>query len=580
MYISFTLPRSLYIDETFVIILGKDLSDSNTLIQKLNIQLYDSSGNVIETIQSLSSISYKLTFTVTNPSLIVQGNYTLHIYGLQIPSSNTNDIIYIIYQRNFDNRYTLTNDNTTTAPFPTLSNRINSLITLESLYNTEGLEQQLNFVITHTTYNVDSQTIWYINLPIYYSPKVWNDITLSYCQISGVMIPCTVDPEVPYQIKVYDSPRIINNGVQYTLSIYGIPCPRKRYLNNNATYANEYVFIGVAKNSTESQYIEYTEVYPNQAVINPSTASGYGLIRVVSVDSTSLNCFSGSYFKVHAISNIILPSGSIIYMTFPKEFDNFYDINLQVIVYVSNVAVSTGSFPVVKRRIAITLTSAIAASTRFIVEFSNLPTPKFPGTTDMNEMSIVVSSSDKSVTLAASSIKTNEAPKLTFISNTRYISFNSDSTVTITAGTYSSPISITSSDGQTFLSNILISYTSSGFTFKDNPTRIFLGDQSRQFTIGADMNLMPTYYVYNVIKTETSLLPYYTVLTNNNIRITNTQIPITVPSSITVPKGGCSLPIKVTLANAPYNDVSVNFVYNNSLYSSDVFWLNPETTNS
>lgn len=89
------------------------------------------------------------------------------------------------------------------------------------------------------------------------------------------------------------------------------------------------------------------------------------------------------------------------------------------------------------------------------------------------------------------------------------------------------------------------------------------------------MNLMPTYYVYNVIKTETSLLPYYTVLTNNNIRITNNQIQITVPSTINVPLGGCSLPIKVTLDNPPYNDVSVNFVYNNSLYSSDVFWLNP-----
>lgn len=135
MFISFTLPRSLYLDETFVMIMGKDLSDSNTLVQKLNIILTDSANNTIDTIQALSSTSYKLTFTVTNPALILAGNYTLYIYGLQIPSSNTNDIFYIIYQRNFDNLYTLANTGSTTAPFPSLSNRINSLITMDSIFN-------------------------------------------------------------------------------------------------------------------------------------------------------------------------------------------------------------------------------------------------------------------------------------------------------------------------------------------------------------------------------------------------------------------------------------------------------------
>lgn len=47
IFVIFTLPRNLYLDETLVIIMGKDLSDSNTIVQKLNIVLFDSSGNKI-----------------------------------------------------------------------------------------------------------------------------------------------------------------------------------------------------------------------------------------------------------------------------------------------------------------------------------------------------------------------------------------------------------------------------------------------------------------------------------------------------------------------------------------------------
>lgn len=258
MFVLFTLPRSLYLDETFLMIMGKDLSDANTFISKIHIVLADQTGSVIETIQSLSTISYEISFTVTNPSLIVAGSYTLKIYGLQIPSSNTNDIFYIVYKRNFDGLYALANDQSTTAPFPTVTSRINSLITVETLFNTEGLEQQINFNITHNNTNVDSNTTWYVNLPIYYTPTVWNDNTMVYCEISGATLPCSIDPNVPYQVVITNSPRIINNGTLYTISIFGVPCPRKTYLNGNASYVNEYIFLGVASNSSSSYYVEYT----------------------------------------------------------------------------------------------------------------------------------------------------------------------------------------------------------------------------------------------------------------------------------------------------------------------------------
>jgi hypothetical protein len=40
----------------------------------------------------------------------------------------------------------------------------------------------------------------------------------------------------------------------YLLKVFGIPCPRAGYLNNNGLFANENIFIGVAENSTSSSY--------------------------------------------------------------------------------------------------------------------------------------------------------------------------------------------------------------------------------------------------------------------------------------------------------------------------------------
>ena len=89
---------------------------------------------------------------------------------------------------------------------------------------------------------------------------------------------------------------------------------------------------------------------------------------------------------------------------------------------------------------------------------------------------------------------------LTFIRNNKYISFNNDQSILITAGTYSSPISITTNDHTAFLSNINIVLSSNGFTF--NPSRIFLpiGVLSQKFIIGADTDLLPIVYFYQGTK--------------------------------------------------------------------------------
>lgn len=111
-----------------------------------------------------------------------------------------------------------------------------------------------------------------------------------------------------------------------------------------------------------------------------------------------------------------------------------------------------------------------------------------------------VTANNKKSILAASSAASNSAPVLTFTADTRYLSFNYDNTVTITAGTYSPYIDITSSDNASFLTNVIVNLTSNGFTF--DPASVFLkqGDYKARFRIGADPALFPISYFYDTIK--------------------------------------------------------------------------------
>ncbi len=63
--------------------------------------------------------------------------------------------------------------------------------------------------------------------------------------------------------------------------------------------------------------------------------------------------------------------------------------------------------------------------------------------------------------------------------------------------------------------------------------------------------------MYNIIKAETSLFPYYTYLYNNNILVTNTPIMINIPTNIDIPLNGCSIPVNISLNNPPYTDITI-----------------------
>ncbi len=54
-----------------------------------------------------------------------------------------------------------------------------------------------------------------------------------------------------------------------------------------------------------------------------------------------------------------------------------------------------------------------------------------------------------------------------------------------------------------------------------------------------------------------------------NIQVTNNPIPINFPSSLIMPKGGCTDPFLISLTNAPFADLVISYTYDNSLYSEN-----------
>lgn len=114
----------------------------------------------------------------------------------------------------------------------------------------------------------------------------------------------------------------------------------------------------------------------------------------------------------------------------------------------------------------------------------------------------MITSSNKKSVLAASSMASNSAPLLIFTTDPRYLSFNHDNTIDITAGTYSQPIDILPSDSGVFATNIVVNLTSTGFLFEPESILLRQGDKKGVFRVGADSSIFPIYYFYSSTKSE------------------------------------------------------------------------------
>ena len=79
-------------------------------------------------------------------------------------------------------------------------------------------------------------------------------------------------------------------------------------------------------------------------------------------------------------------------------------------------------------------------------------------------------------------------------------------------------------------------------------------------------------YFYQATKQE-EVNTNYQVSLNMNIQVTNTPVSITLPSTLTLPQGGCTDPFLITLTNPPFSDMSITYSFDNSVYSEVPFNL-------
>lgn len=73
-----------------------------------------------------------------------------------------------------------------------------------------------------------------------------------------MQLTCGRDPYTPYQITIAASPRIVEVGDSYKIKVYGLQCPRATYLNGNAAFVTESIFLGISQNSTSPSFVEYS----------------------------------------------------------------------------------------------------------------------------------------------------------------------------------------------------------------------------------------------------------------------------------------------------------------------------------
>ena len=162
------------------------------------------------------------------------------ISGICTPASQTNGAFNMIYRRIYDFTYTIVN-NYANVIFPTFQNLVTSNITMASYFNTEGYKQDIVFTLVNTDVNVDSNVVWIVNFPSYYSPDLFQKD--AYCMVNIARIQCEVDTATPYQLIITDSPVTVMAGTSYTISVIGLASPRKIY--TNGAYAQRYIFVGV-----------------------------------------------------------------------------------------------------------------------------------------------------------------------------------------------------------------------------------------------------------------------------------------------------------------------------------------------
>ena len=74
----------------------------------------------------------------------------------------------------------------------------------------------------------------------------------------------------------------------------------------------------MSTNSTATSYVEYSEVFVTDTIINPENAVGYGAITVKGISSSNMEVLQSTFFTITLETTIAVNAGEWIFITFPS----------------------------------------------------------------------------------------------------------------------------------------------------------------------------------------------------------------------------------------------------------------------
>ncbi|KRX08095.1 Protein kinase-like domain [Pseudocohnilembus persalinus] len=162
------------------------------------------------------------------------------------------------------------------------------------------------------------------------------------------------------------------------------------------------------------------------------------------------------------------------------------------------------------------------------------------------------------------------------VAPSNYLMGNDNEIISITQGTYSNTLYLTTSSGSNFATNVQAKGVQNGFQFSPSTFYGYLGKENAEFRLGVDRSTEVKKYTISLEKTEKSSSKTYNMISNLLINVVDTKIQIPMIKQIKVPYGGCSLPQKIELPNGPYDQLIISQIYDKKTYRSDLFRINQD----
>jgi len=555
--IEFYLPRDIYPNENLQIDVGADIQGNNKNTDRLALFLESvSSGSRINIYGALKN--QKITIQFVEGVTLAQGYYILTIDNLKTPSTHSSDVIAVNLKRASDDVLVLQSLQSSFTSYPVLLQTGSASISLTgSRFLCVGCLGELTFQVTITNSEIDPNSTMFVHLPSYFLPEITNEADQLTCRINNDPATCATDSDYPYRVEITTTSFYFSSGDSFALTLYGFVVPD----SGTVTSSLEDVFFAIDS--------LHNGTYSEQSFLALPTLSAiksvFGAMFFYDLEVSSLTVRDRATHVLRVNITVDIPTTSRVTVTFTDEYINLrylQSLTCNLDVFIAGVRSSTyagTTCEITGQTVEFVTTQQILSSYSLELTIENVPTPLEVGIIDPNKFVIATfASDDDNDVLAISKTTLNSVTEIEYIDATYSIQANGGSDIVLTRGTWSPDIVIETIDGTRIVQDITITANTEGFTFLPSTMNLYVGDLTTSFRVSCDQNVKLRTYSLNFTQTQnTALVNAYGQLFDLRIQVVDTPVVITIPSSITVPTGGSSLPIAVSLASPPFSSVQI-----------------------